>query len=157
MKKIDKLQKLLDTHIPSAYWSTTYQGSKIPISIDMDSSDWNQTLITKINEVAARIYKDGEIGGPETISISGKYSLMQSLIHSLLYMKSDVTMHKGYYCIGKLAGKYDILVIPNLLSEDKIFVCKQYDTSKDPFNVENYAKIGVVQIQKLNSSTIWKI
>jgi len=152
MKKIDKLTKFLSSFTPSVYWVTSYEGYNGGDSrdIDVNDTDWNQTLITKINEVAARMYKDGGLYS-ETILISGKYSDMQGLIHSLLYMKSGITQHKGYYCIGKLAGKFRVLVIPQLEEEYKIFVCKQYDTSKDPFDVLNYQKIGVVQIKKQNT------
>ena len=150
MNKIEKLQKFLSTFTPSVYWPTSYNG-KEPIDINNDDPNWNQTLVTKINEVAARIYKDDGGLGPETILISGKYSDMQSLIHSLLYFKANITYRKDYYFLGKLAGKYDVKVIPQLDNDLKIFVCKLYDEFKeDPFNVPNYQKVAVVQVQKLN-------
>lgn len=151
MKKIEKLQKFLDQFIPNVYWTTTYEG-KIPTDINNDNPDWNQTLITKINEVSARIYKDGTRtdNGPETILISGKYSDMQGLIHSLEYFKTDITHRTGYYVLGKLAGRFDVLVIPELSDEKKIFICKVQDKTKNPYDVQNYVKVGVVKVQTLN-------
>jgi hypothetical protein len=145
MKKIDKLQKFLSTHTPSVYWPPTYDGKSADISFD--NTDWNQTLTTKINEVAARVYQESGIGGPETILISGQYSDMQAFFHSLLYFKADITHRKGYFILGKLAGRFDVIVIPELDADYKIFVCKVNDTKGDPFDINNYKTVGVVKIK----------
>jgi hypothetical protein len=153
MKKIDKLQKFLRKFTTSVYWNTSYESytgdfvGDAPRGIDPNDTDWNQTLTTQINEVSARMYHDDNEDNPDTVLISGKFSDLQALIHSLLYMKSDITQHRGYYCIGKLMGKYNVLVIPQLEETDKIFICKLRDNTADPYDVLNYKKVGVIKLK----------
>ncbi len=74
--------------------------------------NWNQTLITKINQMGAKIYQSTHMGGPNKIKINEK---LFSLLSDLEYFKVD---ENGGF---NLAGRFHI-IIDNTIAEDIILV-----------------------------------
>ena len=159
MTDIQKLQKFLSTHIPLTSWD--YEGFKTiaPEGLYDAQKDWNQTLITKINQTSATIFKATHTGGANIILIP---DCLKELLKTLEYLTLEVEYN---YKFGVLGGRFQVYAIPELTKtsievhkggnereivnydEDKIFVCKVIDTDKI-FDVENYLKVGVVTIHR---------
>ena len=113
--------------------------------------DWNQTLVTKINQCSAMINQDNYrsesemLGGANTLLITPE---IKEIFNSLEYIHYDgFTNYKGYYKLGNLSGRYLVFVIPELTKERKIYVCRLKDPQKI-FDINNYGKIGIVRIDK---------
>jgi hypothetical protein len=70
---------------------------------------WNQTLITKINQISAQIFKASFFAGANAISSNSK---MFKIIETLEYFKKETMM---------LAGRYKVNV-DDLILEDIIYV-----------------------------------
>ncbi|MFA5049306.1 MAG: hypothetical protein WC516_09845 [Patescibacteria group bacterium] len=155
MTNIEKLQNFLSTHIPLTSWN--YDGYKN--TDDMLQTDWNQTLITKINQTSATIFKDTMKGGANIILISDN---MKDIFKTLEYLTLEV---ESNYRFGILSGRFQVYAIPDLTKmkleipdennklkevdydENKIYVCKLKDTA-NIFDVKKYIKIGVITIRK---------
>lgn len=159
----NKLQNFLSTHIPLTSWDYEgYKDSKYPES--MHQTDWNQTLVTKINQTSATIFQDTKRGGANAILIP---SNMEDIFRTLEYLKVDVIQYEGYYKLGTLGGRFVVYVVPKLTTikldipdenhqlkeitfdEDRVFVCKLKDVAKI-LDIKNYIKVGVVKVDKPN-------
>jgi len=161
-----KLKKFLSTHVPHVTWEYEVPLST-PERFHGEQEDWNQTLMTKINQISAMISKDSMRGGANVILIP---SHLVGLIQSLLYMNVNIVKYKGYYIFGALAGRYRVCVVPKItkikwesyigvqpntidIDENKIFVCRLKDVDKI-LDVDNYEKVGVVDVKiQYKSST----
>jgi hypothetical protein len=172
---LQKLQKFLSTHIPLTSWD--YEGFKTiaPEGLYDAQKDWNQTLITKINQTSATIFKATHTGGANVVLIP---DTLKELFKTLEYLTLDMPniLHgtKNGRCqvyeevknrFGILGGRFQVYAIPELtktsltipnslnqpeivnFDEDKVFVCKVKDTDKI-FDIENYLKVGVVTIHR---------
>jgi len=149
MKKQEKLVQFLNTHIPLLSWD--YKGYNNPeyknengFSMFDFQYEWNTTLITKINQTAANIYKDSN-GGPNVILIS---PVFQPLFDALEYMKPPPKPQDQL--IGVLAGRYMVYTLPDLLDQYKIYVCRLITSETEILNVldvKNYIKVGVVKVE----------
>ena len=172
---LQKLQKFLSTHIPLTSWD--YEGFKTiaPEGLYDAQKDWNQTLITKINQTSATIFKATHTGGANVVLIP---DTLKELFKTLEYLTLDMPniLHgtKNGRCqvyeevknrFGILGGRFQVYAIPELtktsltipnslnqpeivnFDEDKVFVCKVKDTDKI-FDIENYFKVGVVTIHR---------
>jgi len=159
---MEKLKKFLSTHIPSFSWD--YEGL-IDHCKNPDytmQNDWNQTIVTKINQTSATIFQDTQKGGANAILIPFN---MEYIFKTLEYLTVAVEQYEGYYKLGTLGGRYNVFVVPKLtakkveycgadhqlkevdIDENKIFVCKLTDVS-NILDVDNYIKVGVVKINK---------
>lgn len=157
MTDIEKLQNFLFTHLPLTSWD--YEGYKKIQPVYEAQTDWNQTLITKINQTSATIFKDTMKGGANVVIISDS---MKDIFKTLVYFTLEV---ENNYRIGILGGRFQVYCIPDLtmiklempdannqLKEidydiSKVYVCKLKDTDKI-FDTENYIRIGVITIHK---------
>jgi hypothetical protein len=157
MTDIEKLQKFLFTHLPLTSWD--YEGYKEIQPVYEAQTDWNQTLITKINQTSATIFKDTLKGGANVVIISDS---MKDIFKTLEYFTQEV---ENNYKIGILGGRFQVYCIPDLtmiklgipdanhqLKEvdydiSKVYVCKLKDTDKI-FDIENYIRVGVITIHK---------
>lgn len=91
-----------------------------PKSAPYMQRDWNQTLMTRINQVSAQIIKSSFRSSAETIHIhSDLYPIFQTLEY---FHEQEM----------KLAGKYDV-VIDNSLDNDKVYVSSQKVLLAEPF------------------------
>jgi len=162
MTEIQKLRKLLSPHIPLVTWDYEGYKEKYPDGLYDAQQDWNQTLLTKINQTSATIFQDTKKGGANAILIP---SNMEDIFRTLEYLKVDVIQYEGYYKLGTLGGRYLVYVVPKLtriklnipdknnhskeiaFDEDKVFVCKLKDVNWI-LNINNYIKVGVVKVSK---------
>ena len=87
-------------------WTTDWN-YKVVESYHYEQNDWNQTLITRINQISAQIIKTTRTGEGNCISLNGK---LKPLIETLLFYKD-----------GYLAGKYKV-IIDDTLDSDTILV-----------------------------------
>lgn len=161
MTNIEKLQNFLSIHIPLVSWDYDgYKDTKYPDG--MLQTDWNQTLITKINQTSATIFQDTRKGGANAILIP---SNMEDIFKTLEYLTVSIEQYEGYYKLGTIAGRYYVYVVPKLtrikielrdadhqskeidFDEDRVFVCKLKDVA-NILDIENYIKVGVVKVNK---------
>jgi hypothetical protein len=146
---IDELRRFLLTHMYSVKW--VYDGWRDNefISEDDPQTDWNRTLMTKINQVSAMIFKDNRREGANVVIIP---SNMREIISSLgEYYKPSGLGYQDYEEIGTLAGRYKIYVVPDLTEDAKVFVCNvrySEDGILNILNLKNYSRVGVVKIEK---------
>jgi len=174
--KITDLLKFLSTHIPLTSWD--YEGFKTiaPEGLYDAQQDWNQTLVTKINQTSATIFQDTMKGGANVILIS---SNLENLFRTLEYFtpeKSNIlhgvkdgrcqVYEKTHDRYGTIAGRFQVYSIPDLTKvmvemydsknelkkvvyeESKFFVCKLKDPTKI-FDIKNYIKVGVIKVSQL--------
>jgi hypothetical protein len=147
MKKVRQLRRFLTTHTCSAQWD--YDGHKeneCYKSFDDPQKDWNQTLMTKINQVSAQIFQANLRAGANVVIIGED---MLILFVSLEYMVvSHDIRNQEYYNLGRLAGRYDVYVVPELFLQNKIYVCNLFDVNKGIFKLKNYSKVAMVWMKK---------
>jgi hypothetical protein len=161
---MSKLQNFLSTHIPLVTWDYEGYKEKYPQDLFDAQRDWNQTLVTKINQTSATIFQDAmnKAGGANAILIP---SNMEDIFKTLEYLTVSIEQFEGYYKLGSLAGRYNIYVVPKLtrikikipdenhqlkeitFDEDRVFVCKLKDVAKI-LDIKNYVKVGVVKVNK---------
>jgi hypothetical protein len=104
----------------NAYWhfDWDYKGAEKSIAVysPYTQSDWNQTLITRINQVSANIYQASLAGGANAIILNSE----------MLQIVSDLAYYDG--ALGVISGKYKV-IIDDSITSDVIFVLnkKQYD------------------------------
>ena len=80
-----------------------YQGHKVLVettsySPSYSQGDWNQTLLTRINNVGALIYQSSRRGGPNTIKL---HPSLMPLIETLEYYNKYV---------NKISNRFDVIV-----------------------------------------------
>lgn len=74
-----------------------YQGHKVLVeTTSYSQGDWNQTLLTRINNVGALIYQSSRRGGPNTLKL---HSSLMPLIETLEYYNKDD---------NKIAGRFNV-------------------------------------------------
>jgi len=134
-----KLQKFLSTHVPLADWEYVMPTDST-FAEYAEQSDWNQTLMVKINQTSATIFKDTNRAGANVIIISDN---MLKIFETLVYL--DAINISDEYVIGSLVGRYRVYCIPKLTDKHKIFVCRLTDNTKI-FDVDNYEMVGVVDV-----------
>jgi hypothetical protein len=151
MSRSEKLRIFLQTHLHSISWDYDGYVRAFPPSIYDPQKDWNQTIITKINQISATIFKDTLKGGANCIIIS---DYMVELFSTLEFMRIDRIMYgDDYYKLGELAGRYHVFVVHSLsINGEKIYVCK-LDNNTDPiskcvFNLEKYIRVGTIKIDR---------
>jgi hypothetical protein len=155
--QLEKLQAFLSTHIPFVTWD--YEGYENNDKLYNMQQDWNQTLITKINQTSATIFKESMKGGANVILIP---DTLKEIFKTLEYFSPLV---EDNYRFGTVSGRYVVYAIPDLTKksiemydntnqlkmvefhEDKVFVCKLKNTNKI-FDFKNYDKIGVVKVSR---------
>jgi len=147
MKEVRKLRRFFMTHTSTAQWD--YDGyDRIDGNKDLYGSqeEWNQTLMTKINQVSAQIFQANHRAGANIIVI-GEDMLIPFV--SLEYMKvNHDNRNNKYYLLGRLAGRYDVYVVPELFLQHKIYVCNLFDVEKGIFKLKNYSKVAMVWMKK---------
>jgi hypothetical protein len=77
--------------------------------------EWNQTLITKINQVSAQIHKSTLRGGANFLVISAEVSAIFDDLDNFMVSSNDVTADKynlGMRRAGTLSGRYTVYVDP---------------------------------------------
>lgn len=85
------------------------------VSTNYTQKDWNQTLMTKINQVSAQIHKATLRGGANFIVVSSELS---AVLNDLEYFHvtdanaEAYTYSMGIEKIGSLQGRYDVFVDP---------------------------------------------
>lgn len=77
-----------------------------------NQKDWNQTLITRINQLSAQIHRSNHMGGANKIKTNEK---LFSLLSDLEYFKADENNE------FHLSGRYHI-IIDNTIAEDIVLV-----------------------------------
>jgi hypothetical protein len=80
--------------------------------------DWIQTLVTKINQMSAKIFQRTLSGGADTIRVSDDISI---LITELEYFKFGPYTPNN---IGTLGGRFNV-IIDNSVPRDEIWVTKE--------------------------------
>jgi hypothetical protein len=147
MNKLQNLGLFLDTHLYNTSWDYSGYVRAFPHELYDPQKDWNQTVITKINQISATILKDTVRGGANCIIISE--SLVE-FFNTLEYVHINPIYYEDYYKLGTLAGRYDIFVVREIsLSGEKIYVCRLYtidNTIQSILDVERYIKVGVIKI-----------
>ena len=99
-------------------------------------SDWNQTLVSKINECSAQVFKaNKQFGGADLIEISPN---LIDIFESLEYYDSET---------NTLSGRYDVIINDNWVSAIKIY------NQTHPLN---YRTIGVIGLGEYKSDEIAK-
>ena len=74
-----------------------YQGHKVLVeTTSYSQGDWNQTLLTRINNVAALIFQSSNRFGPNTIKL---HPSLMSLIETLEYYNKDD---------NKIGGRFNV-------------------------------------------------
>lgn len=91
-----------------------------PKSAPYMQKDWNQTLVTRINQVSAQIFKASYRGGADTIHI---HSDLLPIIQTLEFFNEQEM---------KLSGRYDV-VIDDSLNKTRLYVSAQKIINADPF------------------------
>lgn len=85
------------------------------VSTNYTQKDWNQTLMTKINQVSAQIHKATLRGGANFIVVSSELS---AVLNDLEYFhvtdanSEAYTYSMGIEKLGSLQGRYDVFVDP---------------------------------------------
>ena len=139
-----KLKNFLLTHLYSDTWD--YDGYiKYNLRLFYNvQNDWNQTLMTKINQCSAMIFQDNNRSGANVIIID---SDMVKIFKTLNFMKEINVFHnKGYYKLGELGGRYHVYVVPKLDLDNKVFVCNLLNVDKHISNIKNYSRVAVLKI-----------
>ena len=83
-------------------------------SVNYNQKDWNQTLITAINQISAQIHKSTLRGGANWIVVSSEIS---AIFDDLEYFHISNALHNdnfnmGIERVGTLSGRYLIYRIP---------------------------------------------
>lgn len=114
--------------------------------------DWNQTLITRINEVSSAIHRETCSGGGNLIIISPE---TMPVIEDLEYMKSAYEEFVGYCKLGTLGSRYLVISSTEMVEPDEIIVTRAELVDKKIKNskLENY--YGVIKI--LNHNKLFDI
>jgi len=100
-------------------WTTDWN-YKVVESYLNEQNDWNQTLITKINQISAQIFKTTLSGSANCIALCSK---LKPLIETLLFYKD-----------GYLAEKYKV-IIDDSLDSDTILVYKDNPKNDKYFKI----------------------
>jgi hypothetical protein len=117
-----------------------YQGHKeLNETTSYSQGDWNQTLLTKINNVGALIYQSLSMGIPNTLKL---HPSLMSLIETLEYYNKDD---------NKVGGRFNILlnneVEPNIIyvyRSDEVKVienCSEEEVSDYIKSTQGYVKV----------------
>lgn len=151
------LYKYLFSHLPLVTWE--YEGylSSTPSFYELQK-DWNQTLMTKINQVSATILKHTMRGGANLILIPEHHV---NLFKTLEYLKVNEIQHNGYSELGTLSGRFLVCVVPEInkirvvtgreepeyeeFDSHKIFICKTKKETQvlDP---ESYDCVSAINV-----------
>jgi hypothetical protein len=109
--------------------SWDYNGWKAFQTFECDESqnDWNQTLLTKINEVAKTF------SPTSVISVSLNKTVYEKIIKTLLFFTSE----KGVETIG---NKYGISIDETI--DDKIFIYEKTSENFGEITIENFKTNG---------------
>ena len=106
------LRKLAPWQLP---WDYNGWRRQAGFSTNYTQKDWNQTLITKVNQISAQIQKATLRGGVNFIVVSAEIS---ALLNDLEYFhvtdasaESD-TYNMGIERVGSLSGRYQVYVDP---------------------------------------------
>lgn len=139
--------KFLDTHLPLVSWDYLEYTKYDPDL--MDVNDWKRTLVTKINLTSATIFKDSERSGANYILI---HPHLRPLIESHEFFKNDKYQEFDYYTVlGTLAGRYTIILLPEIINKNKIYVCSVKGEAL--FNWKKYKKVGIIDILNYTNET----
>lgn len=100
--------------------------------------DWNETLLTKINQVSANIFQSSLIGGANKIRLNSK---VFPLIENHEYYNKERKI---------LAGKYHV-VIDNNIDEDIVIVMREItdeEIATKEYPKNRIAEIGIDEYKK---------
>lgn len=93
-----------------------------PGGLVFSQRDWNQTLITRINQLSAHIYQSSMVGGADTVRIS---SNMFPLITNFEYFSYGRTLEMATFnIIGNISNKYKVIVDPHV-PNNEIWVSRE--------------------------------
>jgi len=82
-----------------------YKGYKTPVyDCDMAQHDWNNTLITKINQMSAQIHQVSSRGGADNITI---HPSLAPILEDLAYFHSNIVLDDINH-IGNLSARYHV-------------------------------------------------
>lgn len=100
-----------------AAWSTRwdYNGWRNQGSQKYTIKEWNQTLVTKVNQLSAQIHKSTLRGGANFIVVSTEVSAIFDDLENFMINNKDVeddTYNLGMKRIGTLSGRYKVYVDP---------------------------------------------
>jgi len=111
-----------------------YEGSEKGEKTHSTQKDWNQTLITKINQASAKVYKKSMIGGANKIRTG---ICVFNIICDLEYFFRDKMM---------LGGRYEV-IIDNNMPNNNIVV---YNDGRNGYFVpsEEEIKMGIIKKEK---------
>lgn len=96
-------------------WDYNGWRRQVGFSTNYTQKDWNQTLMTKINQISAQIHKATLRGGANFIVVSTELS---AVLNDLEYFHvtdanaEAVTYSMGIEKVGALQGRYDVFVDP---------------------------------------------
>jgi hypothetical protein len=98
-----------------------YNGWKQTGAQKYTQKEWNQTLITKINQVSAQINKATLRGGANFLVVSAEASAIFDDLENFMVSAADVTTDKynlGMRRIGTVSGRYTVYVDPYSRAND---------------------------------------
>lgn len=160
-KKINYENGFSDNHFRNLYTNVkfklywNYEGWKETSSPSFfTQKDWNQTLITKINQISAQIYQYTLKGGANTIIVSPE---VFRVIEDLEYFDKDKM---------SIASRYKV-IIDEYMPYSDMFVCQLDGVSKltNDYNVGNiiipdlflYSPVSINEEKVLKTKSIKKI
>lgn len=101
-----------------------YQGHKVLVeTTSYSQGDWNQTLLTRINNVGALIHQSSRRGGPNTLKL---HPSLMPLIETLEYYNKDE---------NKIAGRFNV-VVNDEVEHDTIYVYHSDEVLSIPIMTE---------------------
>jgi len=123
-----------------------YSGLKNNENFFGTQKDWNQTLISRINEISSLIHQHSVNGGGNTLIISNDISY---IIDDLEYFHSEnYREFKDYTYFGKLGNRYDIISLHSSDLEKEIIVCRKEINLQNNSTINNdfYGKIKIINV-----------
>lgn len=106
-------------------------------------SEWNQTLMIKINQISANIYQKTLSGGSNLIIISPQ---MISIIKNLYYFQTEYQKCVGYSKIGTISH-YTVITSTKIVEFDEIIVAKVEWINNNFKNSKIDNNFGIIKIK----------
>ncbi len=103
-----------------------YLGYKTsPAFYESGQLDWNQTLITQLNQCSARIFKASLRGGATTVYVNPS---ILPIIETFMYYNPETNM---------IAGRFNV-VVDESIDDDKVFIINKTLYDKDFHVIPNF-------------------
>jgi len=119
-----------------------YHGHKALVeTTSYSQGDWNQTLMTRINNIGAHIYQNSHRGGPNTLKL---HPSLMSLIETLEYYNKDE---------NKVGGRFNV-VVNDEVEHDTIYVYHSDEVLTIPIITEaTDSNRGEIKFKFINDCT----